>query len=141
MKKTLSLTTLVLLTGCISTPESVNFKGETVGTYSVAASCKTMMLDTDCSGFTGATKDISIDNVLLRVASGDNGKVIFIMPESSLSTNEPALKKGSGAIEQLLTSKGISIVSKKVMFGGGEVYGVHFTLDRDGYSLLHSLSI
>lgn len=140
MKKALSLATLVLLTGCISTPESVNFEGETVGTYSVAASCKTMMLDTDCSEFSGATKDISIDNVVLRVASGNNGQVIFIMPESILSTNEPALKKGADAIEQLLTSKGISIVNKKVMLGGGEVYGVHFTLDGEGYSLLNSFS-
>lgn len=141
MRKIISLATLFVLTGCLSTPESVTFKNETVGTYSVAAGCDTMMLDTDCSGITGAKLDISISGTPLRVAGGDNGKVVFVMPESTFGTDEAALRKGSSEIEKIFKEKGIKITTKKVMFGSGEVYGVHYVLDQNGYTVLKSFAI
>lgn len=100
-----------------------------------------MQLDTDCSAITGATKDISIDNIPLRIASGENGKVIFVMAASIFGTDESTLTQGASAIEKLLISKGIVITAIKVMYGGNDVYGVHYQLNSDGYSILSKLSI
>ncbi|WP_025820085.1 hypothetical protein [Shewanella marina] len=141
MLKILPLALLLFVSGCISTPASISFKGKTVNTYSVAASCKDMQLDTDCSAITGATKDISIDNIPLRIASGENGKVIFVMAASIFGTDESTLTQGASAIEKLLISKGIVITAIKVMYGGNDVYGVHYQLNSDGYSILSKLSI
>lgn len=139
MKKLAIATAALVLSGCMSTPESVNFNGETVGTYSVAASCSDMLLDTDCSGMTGATKDIELAGIKLRAAAGQSGKVVFIMSESSFSTDQTALQNGAKSLEKLFKDNGIQIESKKVMFGGGDVYGVHFQLSGNGYRLLKSL--
>ncbi len=141
MKKLLSVSALLFLSGCLSTPESVGFKGEQVGTFSVAAGCDTMQLDTDCSGLYGAKRDISISQIPLRIASGNDGKIVFIMPESTFGTDERNLLKGSDAVEKLFELEGVKVTSKKVMFGNDEVYGVHYVLDSNGYALLKKLSL
>ena len=139
MKKIMFSAGMLILSGCISTPESVNFNGETVGTFSVAANWSDMSLNTDCSGLTGATNEIELDGIKFRAASGQSGKVIFIMSESSFSTDQAALKNGAKSLEKLSNINGIQIITKKVMFGGNDVYGVHFQLSDNGYKLLKNI--
>ncbi|MCL2912787.1 hypothetical protein L2725_03140 [Shewanella corallii] len=141
MRKLLVLIWAFMATACMSTPESVQFNGKTVGTYSVAAGCGTMKLDTDCSEMSGATRDIELDGTALRIAGGNNGQVVFIMSESMFSTDMKALRKASDKCEALFASKGIEVKDRKVMYGSGDIYGVHFTLSGDGYELLIPYSV
>ena len=141
MKKTLALIGFLLISGCASTPESVTFNGRSVGTYGASAGCGTLMIDNDCSQMSGSTREIEIEGIQLRVAGGNNGKIVFLMSMPKFMPDKKALSEGSKAVERLLKSKGINISSTKVMYGSGEVFGVHYTLDSDGYSYLKELSI
>ena len=141
MKKALVLVTCFLLASCVSIPPSVMFNGESVKTFEASAGCGAMMLDTDCSQISGSTREIEIEGIKLRVCSGEKGKIRFVMSMSKFMPDEGALIKGSKAIEKLLKSKRVTIVSTKVMYGSGTIFGVHYSLDDDGYSYLKNLSI
>lgn len=141
MKKYLALIAFILVSGCASTPATVTFNGETVGTYGASAGCGTLMLDSDCSQMSGSTREIEINGIPLRIAGGKEGKIIFVMSMPKFMPDDKALTRGSLAIERLLKSKNVRIESTKVMFGSGKVFGVHYTLDSDGYSYLKELSI
>ena len=141
MKKSLVLLLGVLISSCVSAPSKVAFNDKVVGTYSVAAGCGTLSLDQDCSQISGSTREIKINEIRLRVAGGDEGKNIFVMSMPKFSPDQEALKKGSKAIENFLRGKDIKIISTKVMYGSGKVFGVHYILDRNGYSHLKLLSV
>lgn len=141
MQNVLILIAVLALSSCASTPESVNFNGTEVGTYSAAAGCGTLLLDSDCSQMSGSTREIEIDGTKLRISGGDSGKIVFVMSMPKFMPDEPALSQGSKSIELLLESKNVNILRTKVMYGSGKIFGVHYTLDGDGYALLKELSI
>lgn len=141
MKKIIILISVLLLSSCANTPATVSFNGESVGTYSASTGCGTLKLDSDCSQMSGSTRNIKIDGTELRIAGGDAGKIIFIMSMPKFMPDENAITRGSKSIESFLQSKSIKVLETKVMYGSGKVFGVHYTLDGDGYSLLKALSI
>ncbi|PCH61738.1 MAG: hypothetical protein COC19_04365 [SAR86 cluster bacterium] len=67
-------------------------------------------------------------------------KLYLLCLKKNFIPDEAALTKGSKAIEELLRSSRIDILSTKVMYGSGRVFGVHYTLSGDGYSKLKSLT-
>lgn len=141
MKYGLLIILVLVMTGCVSTPESVVYNEQTVATYSTAAGCGTLILDQDCSQMSGSTRKIELEDIKLRIAGGNGGKVIFIMSMPNFSPDEVALNKGSKAVEKYLLEKGIKTIATKVMYGAGKVFGVHYTLDGDGYSELKMLTV
>ncbi|WP_444930772.1 hypothetical protein ACJJIF_03025 [Microbulbifer sp. SSSA002] len=141
MKKLCIIFMITLLSGCVSTPEQVSFNGEVVGTYGPAAGCGTLLLNQDCSQMSGAKRAIEIEGIPLRVAGGEEGKVVFIMSKPMFSPDEVALRNGAEAIKKLMESKGIEILTTKVVYGNGITFGVHYTFDTDGYKYLQELSI
>lgn len=141
MKKAVIISAVLLLSGCASTPEFVDFNGKSAGTYSTAAGCGTLMLDNDCSQMSGSTREIEIEGTKLRISGGDSGKIVFVMSLPKFMPDEQALSKGTKSIEQFLQSKNIQVMETKVMYGSGKVFGVHYTLDNDGYTYLKELSM
>ncbi|WP_419535605.1 hypothetical protein [Endozoicomonas sp.] len=141
MKKAVIISAVLLLSGCASTPEVVDFNGKSAGTYSAAAGCGTLMLDNDCSQMSGSTREIEIEGTKLRISGGDSGKIVFVMSLPKFMPDEQALSKGTKSIEQFLQSKNIQVMETKVMYGSGKVFGVHYTLDNDGYTYLKELSM
>jgi len=141
MKYVVSIILALLISGCFSAPKSVLYAGKMVGTFDITAGCETLSLDQDCSQMSGSTRNIEINGTKLRIAGSNDGKIIFLMSMSSFSTDESALDLGSKAIKAYLLEKGIKIISTKVMYGAGKVYGIHYMLDGDGYSQLKALTV
>lgn len=140
MKKILIAISALALTACVSTPASYQYNGKVLGTYSTAAGCGTLKLEQDCSQVTGATRKITIDGTPLRISGSEDGKVVFVMSNSSFLPDEAALSKGAQTIEAFLGERGVDILETKVMVGSGKVFGVHYTLSEDGYSALTQLA-
>ncbi|MCW8128568.1 hypothetical protein [Microbulbifer halophilus] len=141
MKKYTLTACALLLSGCVSVPSSVVYNDKTVGTYSTAAGCNTLHLEQDCSQMKGATRDIRINAIDLRIAGSQDGRTVFVMSQPKFLPDEEALKAGSKAIEDLLKNSDLDILNTRVMYGSGRVFGVHYTLSGDGYSQLKQLSV
>lgn len=111
----------------VFTLSTVEFNGNSIGTYGVSAGCRTLKLDSDCSQISGSTRNIKVDGVELRVSGGDSGKVIFVMSIPKFIPYENALTQGSKSIAKILQSKEIQILETKVkvMYGSGKVFGIH----------------
>lgn len=129
------------LSSCVSVPESVVYRGMTVSTYSTAAGCGTLSLDQDCSQMSGSTRKIEIQGIPLRVSGSEDGKTIFVMSMPSFMPDEEALSNGTQALDDWFKEQEINITTTKVMYGSGKVFGVHYTLNKDGYSNLKALSV
>lgn len=141
MKKIISITSALLIAGCAGTPPSIEYNKEIVGTYSTTAGCGTLSLDQDCSQMSGATRNIRIKDRDLRIAGSEDGKIVLVMSKPKFLPDEEVLKEGSQEIEKIFESRGLGILSTKVIYGSGKVFGVHYTLDGDGYSNLKQLSV
>ncbi|GBL06309.1 hypothetical protein [Glaciecola sp. KUL10] len=141
MTKIITLILVLFLSGCINTPAFVKYNGKNVATYSIAAGCGTLMLQEDCSQISGATRKVRISGINLKIAGGEEGKLVFIMAMAKFSADESTLIPGAKAIEEYLLEKNISVTETKVMYADGRTYGVHLTLDGDGYSHLKELTV
>ncbi len=141
MKQLTPIILLALLAGCVSAPKEVTFNNQTVGTYSTAAGCHTLQLKQDCSQLSGSTRNIEINGIKLRASGSEDGKIIFIMSKPKFIPDQLALKTGASEIEAFLTNNGISILGTKVMYGSDRVFGVQYSLDGDGYSLIKGLTV
>ncbi|MFC6635056.1 hypothetical protein [Microbulbifer taiwanensis] len=141
MRKTLIFLCAFSIAGCVSAPSSVVYRGMTVETFSPAAGCGTLTLDQDCSQVSGATRKVEIHGINLRVSGGSAGKVVLVMSMPKFIPDEKSLEEGSKAIEALFKKEGVNIISTKVIYGSGKIFGVHYTLDGDGYSYLRRLSV
>lgn len=132
---------LSVLTGCISTPETVFFNGEELGTVPVTHGCDELGLDTDCNGIMGSERKILIDDLKLFVSSGDSGHRVFMMPSNRVFPSKKEAASGAKAIEAFAINFGATVIEKKVMTGNGVLGGVLFQFDRDVYSAIKELTI
>lgn len=137
----LVMTSCLWFGGCITTPDSVVFDGESVGTFSVASGCNKLGLDEDCSGMTGATREISIDGLPLRAAGGDNGRIVFLMSDRLMVPDEGALRAGAIKVKNYLEEKGIQIIETKVMYSNETLAGVHYRANGDAYAHIKDLTV
>jgi hypothetical protein len=134
------LATLVIA-GCSSTPDTVMFNGQRVGTYGASAGCSTLGLDQDCSMMFGATRKIEIEGTALRVSGGDRGRTILIMSMPKFTSDQFAIKRGASQLEAFLRAKGIEIQDTKVIYTNYTFFGVRYQLSDDGYSAIKELSV
>jgi hypothetical protein len=140
MKKTI-MTGVILLAACTNTPTIITFNDQSVGTYNPAAGCDSLLLKQDCSKIIGASRNIKIDEIELRIAGSADGRVVLIMSKPALSTDTIALEQGTAAVKTFFLRKGIDIVETKAIYGDNIIVGYHYTFDIDGYSYLKTLTI
>lgn len=140
MKKLIILASILLMTACVTTPSSISFDGEEVGTYKLSAGCKTLQLSQDCSELSGATKNIEIEGTALRISGSDDGSIIFIMSSHKFIPDEQEISDGAKKLKSYLADSNVKVLETKVMYGNDVLFGVHYTLNQDGYTLLQDLS-
>ncbi len=137
----LIISTAFWISGCVSTPDFVDFDGQPVSTFSVAAGCNKLGLDEDCSGLSGSTRKISIDGLPLRAAGGNNGKIVFLMSDRTFIPDEGALRAGAKKVKAYLEEQNLTILETKVMASDDALFGVHFTADGNAYQYLKALTV
>lgn len=137
----LLLTTLVLATGCVSTPTTAEYLGKQVPAISMTQGCDDLGLDQDCSGLSGGTRLIEIEGTILRMAGGQGGQVVFLMSKPKMIPDQQAIRTGGKAVEAFLQSKGINVVETKVMYSNSTLGGVWYRFDGNAYELLKPLTI
>ncbi len=142
--KTISVYTILLsalLTACTNTPTIISFNDQSIGTYNPTAGCSKLLLQQDCSRAVGATRNITIDEIELRIAGSINGRALLIMSKPRLARPDSvALKNGKIAVDNFFARRDIAIIETKPIYGNNVIIGFHYTLDVDGYSQLKALS-
>ncbi len=131
-----------LLTACTNTPTTISFNNQSVGTYNPTAGCTKLLLQQDCSKVVGATRNIIIDEIELRIAGSLDGRALLIMskPKILARPDNVALKNGKTAVDNFFARRDIAIVETKPIYGNNVIIGFHYTFDVDGYSQLKKLS-
>jgi len=132
-----------LLAACTNTPTIITFNDQSLGTYNPTAGCTQLLLQQDCSKVVGATRNIIIDDIELRIAGSSNGRSLLIMskPKVLARPNSVALKSGKIAVDNFYAKRNIAIIETKAIYGNNVIIGFHYTFDVDGYSPLKELSI
>jgi hypothetical protein len=140
-KYLLAVLAAFVITGCVSTPDTVMFNGKSVGTYSASAGCSTLGLDQDCSMMSGATREIKIEGTALRVSGGNGGTTILVMSMPKFIPDQYAVRRGATQLEAFLRAKGIEIQEIKVIYSNNTLFGVRYQLNADGYSAIKELQV
>jgi hypothetical protein len=133
----------IFFSGCVSTPPSVSYNGEqipTVGMLSVSCK-KPYELSQDCSGISGAKRDIVFENHEVRIAGSEDGTIILIMGKGAIKLETMKLTVATSAIEQYLIDEGFTILERKAIAGNDEVAGYYLVFDGDAYSRLKQFSL
>ena len=106
-------------------------------------------LTQDCSGWTGAKREVCLGGKPVKVAATEDGKVVLVMDPhplmdatlrgASLFTYDPQ-SKGSyesyNAVRSLFEAHRINVLEVRPMGSTGSIYGYFLVLQDDGYSVL-----
>lgn len=103
-------------------------------------------LDQDCSSWSGATREIEIETVRMKVAGSRDGRTVLIAgPDASADM----LKGSHGQVTRVayevakrrLSESGIKIVNVTPVASVGVLYGYLIMTDTDSYSILKAPSV
>ncbi len=128
----------LILAGC-ATPSPAELRSAIPGSW---MTCNRPYIFTqNCSTWSGATREIEINGVEMKIAGTADGRVVLVFPTNVNShAFRGDLNQASGrAVHEVyvqLQADGVAIEHKIPVKSGGNFMGYVLELDRDGYSLL-----
>jgi len=139
MKNPLIYITVVLaaLTGCVSSPAIRVADAEGVESVSgLSMGCNSPFeLTRDCSGFSGPTKDISIEGHNVKVAGNDDQTVTVIFGGKVMSGVTQATNLGYELMKRELVKRNIKIVKITPIESSGLMFGYALKTDVPSYQI------
>lgn len=129
------------LSGCMTTPEAVSFKGTSVSTVNgISMSCSNPYpLAQDCSVWSGATLRIKAGDRFMKVSGSAEGRTVFVMAEKSTPT-QLELEQAVDAVQAAVAPAGAKTVKIEAVTVGNIIVGYILTFDADAYTTLKRLA-
>lgn len=131
-----------LFTGCLSTPDSVQYHGKAIPAVSVTSNCKNPYpITQDCSNFSGPKRIVSINDRRGRVSASEDGTIVFVMAESVWTVDTIQVTAFARAVENHLKEKGFELIEITAMAAKQAVGGYFMVFSGDAYSELKLLTV
>jgi hypothetical protein len=129
---------IAFFAGCASQPAVRVTDAEGVEPISgVGMSCeKPIVLARDCSGWSGATKKISVGGHQVKVAGNEAGNITVLMTMKTWSTN-----LGYDLLKRELVSRGFKIVKVTPIESGGIMFGYAIETSEPNYQIWDEFAV
>lgn len=139
----LILATAASLSGCISTPGIVSYKGQPVAAVSaVSMSCTSpYSLTQDCSAWSGAALRVKLKERVVKVAGSADGKIVLVMTDQKTLPTQYETEQAADSVQEVATSRGAKLMKLEALAIGANVPGYILTFDTDVYSQLKKSAV
>ena len=130
--------------------QSPTYVPDAKGTEAISATAMTCSrpyeLPQDCSSWSGATREIAIGDVNMKIAGSSDGRIVLLSgPRPNVDTLKGSHTQITNFAYEIVKSElvdaGLEIVKVEPVASMGSLYGYVIELDGDAYSVLRAHSI
>lgn len=141
-----------LLTSCATRPVVSDAVGEDEINYVTMTCSRPYKFIQDCSFFSGAKRNITLDGFDIKIAGSEKGDTILVMDGNKISNafkeaftlsvksySSEASNNSFEAVKRVLLEKRVTIFRVRPIVSANGIEGYVLELDSDGYSFLKDI--